>query len=110
VGRRRRPRTWRRRLALVLIRIAIATAVGCTLAVLVNALSTGRSTAFGFYIVGGIGFGVALALTGGDIGTRGDAYFYTKVELETRAGPRGLAFVIAALVVVGIGVAVDAAA
>ena len=110
LGHRRRPRTLRRQITLALIRLAVATGVGCSLAAFVNHLSTGRSPAFGFYVVGGLGFGVALALTGGDIGTRGDAYFYTKFELETRRGPRGLAFVIAALVVLGIGVALDTAA
>ena len=100
---RRPPQTLRRAIAAGVLRLVIALGLASVVALLVDHWMH-RQTALGFYIVGGALLGVAVLMSAGDVGT---PYYYGQGERERRVS-MSFAYVLAGLVVIAIGVAIEA--
>lgn len=99
---RRPPTTLRGAVARGLIRLGLAVGVASGVALLVDHW-TGRTTAFGFYVVGAAILAIAFFTSAADMGT---GYWYRQGEREARVS-RSFAYMLAGVLVVGIGVLVE---
>lgn len=90
-------------IALGLTRLAVATGAASGLALLVDHL-LGRSTALGFYLVGGFLLAAAVLMSTGDLSS---PYYYRQGGRERRVS-LSLSYVLAGAIVVAIGVAIEA--
>lgn len=100
---RRPPKTLAGAIAGGFLRLALALAGAALIALLVDHWMR-RQTALGFYIVGGALLGVAVLMSAGDVGT---PYYYGQGERERRVS-MSFSYVLAGLVVIAIGVAIEA--
>jgi hypothetical protein len=99
---RRPPSTLAVAIAAGLLRLALAAGAASLVALLANRL-LGRQTALGFYVVGGALLAVALGTSGGT----GRRYYGTQYDRERRVN-LSFSYVLAGLVVIAIGVAIEA--
>jgi hypothetical protein len=100
---RRPPTTLLGAVAAGLLRLAFAAGIASVAALLVNHWLH-RTTALGFYVVGGFVLSAAVLMSAGDVGT---PYYYGQTERERRI-KLSVSYVIAGLVVIAIGVAIEA--
>jgi hypothetical protein len=88
-----------------LILLAIAAAVASGMALLVDHW-TGRSTSFGFYVVGAALFAIAFFTSASSMGGRYTYYSYAQSEREGRV-QRSFSYILAGAIVIAIGVVID---
>lgn len=99
---RRPPTTTRGAVARGLLRLAIVVGAASGLALLIDHVS-GRSTAFGFYILGAVILGIAFMTSASNMGARGA---YTQAEREHRV-TWSFSYILAGAIVVVLGVLID---
>jgi hypothetical protein len=99
---RRPPKTLLGTVVAGLIRLAIATGLASLLALLFDHL-LGRQTALGFYLVGGAVLAVGVGISGGT----GRRYYTNQHDRERRVST-SFSYFFAGLVVIAIGVAIEA--
>jgi len=90
-------------IGLGLLRLAISTGVASGLAVLIDRL-TGRSAAFGFYILGAFVLAAGVLMSAGDVGS---PYYYRQYDRERRVS-LSFSYVLAGAIVIAIAVAIEA--
>jgi hypothetical protein len=100
---RRPPTTLHGAVAAGLLRLGFAAGLASVAALLVNHWLH-RTTALGFYVVGGFVLSAAVLMSAGDMGT---PYYYGQNERERRV-KLSVSYVIAGLAVIGIGVGIEA--
>jgi len=100
---RRPPRTLHGAILAGLLRLGLAVGLASVAALLVDHWLH-RTTALGFYIVGGFVLASAVLMSAGDVGT---PYYYGQRERERRV-KLSVSYVIAGLLVIAIGVAIEA--
>jgi hypothetical protein len=100
--KRRPPTTLRGAIAVGLVRLALATGLASLVALLVDHW-LGRQTALGFYVVGGALLAIAVGTSGGT----GRRYYTTQRDRERRVST-SFSYILAGLVVMAIGVAIEA--
>jgi hypothetical protein len=101
--KRRPPKTLLGAIASGLVRLGIAVGLASLGALLVDHWLH-RQTALGFYVVGGFVLAAAVLMSAGDVGT---PYYYGQREREHRVR-LSVSYVVAGLVVIAIGVAIEA--
>ena len=101
-GKRRPPRTLRGAAAAGVVRLGIAVGLASLVALLADHWLR-RTTALGFYIVGGALLAVALGTSGGT----GRRYYTDQYDRERRVR-MSFSYILAGLVVLGVGVAIEA--
>ena len=99
---RRPPKTVHGAVAAGLLRLGLAVGLASIAALLVDHWLH-RTTALGFYVVGGFVLSAAVLMSAGDVGT---PYYYGQRERERRV-KLSVSYVIAGLVVIAIGVAIE---
>jgi hypothetical protein len=99
---RRPPTTLRGAVARGLLRLGIAVGVASGVALAVDHW-TGRSTAFGFYVVGAAVLAIAFLTSASDLST---PYYYRRGNREQRIR-MSFAYMLAGALVVAIGVAIE---
>ena len=85
------------------VRLLVVLSVATGAAVLLDHF-TGRSAAFGFYVVGAFILAAAFLMSGADMGS---PYYYDQGEREQRVS-LSFSYVVAGLLVLAVAVAVDA--
>ena len=100
---RRPPKTLLGALVAGLFRLGIAVGIASAAALFVDHWLH-RTTALGFYVVGGFVLAAAVLMSAGDVGT---PYYYGQREREHRVR-LSVSYVIAGIFVIAIGVAIEA--
>jgi hypothetical protein len=100
---RRPPTTLHGAIAAGVLRLGLAVGLASVAALLVDHWLH-RTTALGFYVVGGFVLSAAVLMSAGDVGT---PYYYGQAERERRV-KLSISYVIAGVLVIAIGVAIEA--